>query len=58
MTRQFHARIRRRPTPKVRVLGPYALSFKCFHLEQIDGEYEAVELIDTRNTMRALVFER
>ena len=61
MTRQFHARLRRRPSlPKARVLGPHALSFRCYRLVPIDGPdaYEIVELCDTRNAMRAFVCER
>ncbi len=60
MTRQFHARVRRRPSPpRTRVPGPYVTSFRCFRLVPIDepGEdaYEIVELCDARNAMRALV---
>ncbi len=63
MTRQFHARVRRRPAlPKARVPGPHVLSFRCFRLVAIDepGEdaYEVVELCDPRNAMRAFVCER
>ena len=60
MTRQFHARVRRRPSlPKARVLGPHALSFRCYRLVPIEeGAYEIVELCETRNTMRAFVYER
>jgi hypothetical protein len=45
-----------------RAPGPYTLSFTCFHLERIDepGQpaYEAIELCDPRNAMRALVIAR
>jgi hypothetical protein len=58
MTRQFHARIRRLPTPKPRTAGPYTLSFTCFRLVPIDepGQpFEIIEVCDPRNTMRVLV---
>ncbi len=62
MTRQFHARVRRRQSPKPRVLAPHVLSFRCFRLVPIDepGQepFEIVELCDPSNAMRALVGER
>ncbi|MGE5183965.1 MAG: hypothetical protein ACM31C_17965 [Acidobacteriota bacterium] len=63
MTRQFHARVRRRPSsPKGRVLGPHTLSFRCYRLVAIDepgqDAYEIVEVCDPRNAMRVLVGER
>ncbi len=63
MTRQFHARVRRRPSsPKARARAPHVLSFRCYRLVPIDepGEsgYEIVEVCDPRNAMRLLVCER
>lgn len=60
MTRQFHARVRRSPPPKVRTAGPHTLSFKCYRLVPIIDEpgqppFEIVELSDPRNAMRVLV---
>ena len=60
MTRQFHARVRRRPSlPEARVRKPHVLSFRCYRLVPIDepGEepFEIVELCDPRNSMRAFV---
>jgi hypothetical protein len=63
MTRQFHARVRRRQSSrKARVLGPHVLSFRCYRLVPINepGEaaYEIVELCDPRNAMRVFLWER
>ncbi len=63
MTRQFHARVRRRPSsPKARVAKEHVMSFRCYRLVPIDepGEdaFEIVELADPRNAMRAFVYER
>jgi hypothetical protein len=62
MTRQFHARLRSAQKPKPREPRQHMLSFTCFRLVPLDDlgpdAYEIIELCDSRNAMRALVFER